>query len=453
MAIDFWWSNHKVEGNGIVREFLVGEDIILDQLLVKYDVIGSIAHAAMLNKIGILSNEELIKLKRTLREIIKLNEEDRFKINVFDEDVHLKIEGFLTQKLGDVGKKIHTGRSRNDQVLVDLRLFTKDKLLKIEEKTLELASTLLEFGEKNKDVPMPGYTHFRKAMPSSVGLWALSFVESLLDDLLIIKSAYKLNNQNPLGSAAGYGVPLNLDRALTTELLGFERIQNNVLYVQNSRGKIESIVLSSLAQIMLDLSRLSNDLIIYSSDEFGFFTIPEEFCTGSSIMPKKRNPDVLELTRARANKLFSYLSQTLSTVKDLTSGYSRDLQETKEPLIKGINMVDSCLDIFVPLVKGLKTNEKKLIDAFNSQIFATDEALNLVAKGTPFRDAYKNVELNFLFSHREEMDPKEIIKERKYVGTTGNLGIEKLKKQIENETKLVTTEKEGFKNIINGLLK
>lgn len=452
MAVDFWWSNHKNGGKSI-KDFTVGEDVLLDQFLVKYDVIGSIAHATMLNKIDILKNEELAKLKRELKAIIKLDEEDRFRINIFDEDVHLKIEGFLTQKLGGIGKKIHTGRSRNDQVLVDLRLFTKDRMLKIEGEILELASALLEFGEKNKDIPMPGYTHFRKAMPSSIGLWALAFVEALLDNLIVFKCAYKLNNQNPLGSAAGYGVPLNIDRALTTELLGFEKIQNNVLYVQNSRGKIESVVLSSLAQVMLDLSRMSTDLIIYSSEEFGFFTIPEEFCTGSSIMPKKKNPDVLELTRARANKIFSYLSQVMSTVKDLPSGYSRDLQETKEPLIKSLNIVDSCLEVFIPLIKGLKANENKLTDAFTSQVFAVDEALEFVAKGTPFRDAYKNVELNFLFPSKEMRNPKQIITERKYPGTTGNLGIEKLKGQIDREENIVTAEMEKFRNTINLLLK
>jgi len=450
--MDLWWNNN-IKATKFVKEFTAGEDIELDQQLVKYDVIGSIAHATMLNKIGILSTEELAKLKKGLKEILKLDKEGRFQINVFDEDVHLKIEDHLTRKLNGIGKKIHTGRSRNDQVLVVVRLFSKEKLLNIQENVLELCSALVEFGEKNRDTPMPGYTHFRKAMPSSVGLWALSFVESLLDDLISIKSAYSLNNQNPLGSAAGYGVPINIDRELTTKLLGFERIQNNVLYVQNSRGKIESAILSALAQVMLNLSKLSNDLIIYSSDEFGFFDIPEFLCTGSSIMPKKRNPDVLELVRARANTVISYLSQTMSIIKDLPSGYNRDLQETKGPLIKSFNILNRCLDMTGAVIKNLKVNESRLANAFNSQMFAVDEALNMVGEGVPFRDAYKNVELNFLHPPKDLQNPKQAIKARTYTGTTGNLGLHNLQKQIIKEKNILLAEKEKFKGSVDRLLR
>ncbi len=450
--MDLWWNNN-IKKTKFVKEFTSGEDVALDQFLVKYDVLGSIAHAIMLNKIGILSVSELEKVKRELKMIIKLEKEGRFQINTFDEDVHLKVEDYLTRKLDGIGKKIHTGRSRNDQVLVDTRLYAKEKLLNIQEKILDICSVLVEFGEKNKDAPMPGYTHFRKAMPSSVGLWSLSFVESLLDDLILLKSAYDLNNQNPLGSAAGFGVPINIDRELTTKLLGFEKVQNNVLYVQNSRGKIESAILSALSQVMLDLGKFSNDLIIFSSDEFGFFELPEFLCTGSSIMPKKRNPDVLELIRARANKVFSYLSQTISIIKDLPSGYNRDLQETKEPLIKGFNIVDSCLDMVEAVIKNLKINENKLVNAFNSQIFATDEALNMVSKGMPFRDAYKNVELNFLHPPKELQNPKHIIKGRTHTGTTGNLGVENLQKEIVREKGMLLAEKEKFKETVGRLLK
>lgn len=450
--MDLWWHNN-IKSTRLVKEFTSGEDVSLDQSLVKYDVLGGIAHAMMLNKIGILSDAELAKLKKGLKEIMDLDKEDRFKINIFDEDVHLKIESFLTQKFGDVGKKIHTARSRNDQVLVDIRLYTKEKLLGIQKKVLELSYSLLEFGEKNKEIPMPGYTHFRKAMPSSVGLWALSFVESLLDDLVSIKTAYKINNQNPLGSAAGFGVPINIDRDLTTKLLGFEKVQNNVLYVQNSRGKVESVVLSALSQIMLSLSKLSNDLIIYSSDEFGFFEIPEFLSTGSSIMPKKRNPDILELIRAKSNRVFSYLSETISIVKDLPSGYNRDLQETKEPLMKSFGVVDSCLEMSNAIIRNLKTDENRLLKSFNSQVFAADEALGMVTKGVPFRDAYKNVELNFLHPPKGLNNPKQTIKERIHKGTTGNLGIEDLHRQIEREKKLLDGEYVKFKDVIDKLIK
>ncbi len=450
--MDLWWNNN-IKKTKFVKEFTSGEDVTLDQFLVKYDVLGNLAHATMLSKIGILSASELEKLKRELKTILKLDKEDRFQINTFDEDVHLKVEDYLTRKLDEIGKKIHTGRSRNDQVLVDTRLFSKERLLTIQEKVLDLCSVLVEFGEKNKATPMPGYTHFRKAMPSSVGLWILSFAESLLDDLILIKASYNLNNQNPLGSAAGFGVPINIDRELTTKLLGFEKVQNNVLYVQNSRGKIESAILSALSQIMLDLGKFSNDLIVFSSDEFEFFELPEFLCTGSSIMPKKRNPDVLELIRARSNKVFSYLSQTISIIKDLPSGYNRDLQETKEPLIRSFNIVDSCLDMAEAVIKNLKINENKLVNAFNSQIFAADEALNMVSKGTPFRDAYKNVELNFLHPPKGLQNPKQVIKERTHTGTTGNLGVENLQKQIIKEKDMLLAEKEKFKDTVDRLLK
>ena len=294
------WENGDSAGlHEKVEEFTAGEDIHLDQKLVEWDVVGSIAHATMLNKIGILTDSELIDLRKALVRIIELNEKGKFVLELKDEDVHTKIENNLTETLGSVGKKIHTGRSRNDQVQVDLRLYTKEKLFRIEARLFGLCRELVKFAEKNKWVPMPGYTHFQKAMPSSVGLWAMSYAESLMDDQRILKAAFSINDQNPLGSAAGYGVPLNLDRDLTTRLLGFANLQNNVLYVQNSRGKIESIVISALAQIMLDLSRLSNDLIIYSTEEFGFFTIGDKFRTGSSIMPNKRNPDILELVRGK----------------------------------------------------------------------------------------------------------------------------------------------------------
>jgi len=324
------WEN----GGGVglhekVEEFTAGEDVKLDQRLVEWDVVGSIAHATMLNKIGILTESELMDLKRALINVIDLNEKGKFIIELKDEDIHTKIENFLTENLGNVGKKIHTGRSRNDQVQVDLRLYTKEKLLKIQINLLNLCKELTRFAEKNKWVPMPGYTHFQKAMPSSVGLWAMAYAESLLDDLRILKTAYSINDQNPLGSAAGYGVPLDLDRDLTTRLLGFESLQNNVLYVQNSRGKIESIVISALSQIMIDLSRLCNDVILYSTEEFGFFNIGDKFRTGSSIMPKKRNPDILELVRGKMSTVVSSFTQVVDIIKNLPSGYHRDIQEAR----------------------------------------------------------------------------------------------------------------------------
>ncbi|MFH0832755.1 MAG: argininosuccinate lyase [Candidatus Aenigmatarchaeota archaeon] len=445
-----WNGKAKNETARKVERFTASEDILLDQLIVKYDVIGTIAHLTMLNKIGVISKDELKRLKKALNEIIALDRKGKFKITPEEEDVHTKVETHLSKHLGEVGRKIHAGRSRNDQILLDMRLYTKEKMLDIEKNILDLCYSLVKFGKKNKDIPMPGYTHFRKAMPSSVGLWILSFAEALLDDLIMVKCAYKLNNQNPLGSAASYGVPLNIDRSFTTKLLGFEKVQNNVLYVANSRGKIESGVISALSQVMIDLSRLSTDLILFSADEFDFFEIPSEFCTGSSIMPKKRNPDVLELIRARGNKVFSFLFQMIGIVKDLPSGYNRDLQETKEPLMKSLNTVNACLDIMANLIDDLKVNEDKLIAAFTPEIFAADKAFELVSKGVPFRDAHKEIEYNFM--KLDKIDPRESIKLKKHIGTTGNLGVNRLERQIVNEYRTLKSEKRAFAERINSLL-
>jgi len=445
-----WNNNNHQEADREIERFTAGEDVSLDQLLVKYDVVGSIVHAMMLQKIGILTEDELMDLKKTLLEIIELNKKGQFKIEAWEEDVHTKIENYLTSKLGESGKKIHTGRSRNDQVLVDLRLYTKEKLLKIQKNLLNLCNALITFSKENKSLPMPGYTHLQKAMPSSVDLWALSFVESLLDDLTFTKSVYNLNDQNPLGSGAGYGTPINLDRELTTNLLGFKKLQNNVLYVQNSRGKIESMVLAALAQIMLDLSKLSNDLILFSTEEFGFFEIPEEFKTGSSMMPKKRNPDALELIRARTSKVLSYYFQIMNTIKDLPSGYNRDLQETKEPILKGLTITNSCLEMMTPIINDLKVNKEKLEKAFSPEIYAADKAFELVAQGIPFREAYREIERNL--EKVELTSPEEIIKKRKSKGTTGDLGLDELEKKIKEELSFLNSKKEKFYQKINVLI-
>jgi argininosuccinate lyase len=425
-----------------IERFTNRDDVLLDQTLVKYDVLGSIAHAAMLKKIGILTPLEFKKLKEALVEIFELNEKFQFRIEPEEEDVHTKVENFLTKKLGSTGKKVHTGRSRNDQVLVDLRLCSKEKLLKIQKNLLLLCQTLTSFAKKYGNQLMPGYTHLQRAMPSTVSLWAISFVEALLDDLAFSQTAFELNDQNPLGAAAGYGVPLKLDREYTANLLGFKKIQQNVLYTQNSRGKIEGMVISALAQIMVTLSKLSNDLILFSAEEFGFFEIPEEFKTGSSIMPGKRNPDILELIRARANKVIAYLSQAMNITKDLPSGYHRDFQEIKEPLLRGLNITTMSLEMMIPIVKNLKPSPKNLRKALSPKIFASDEVFELVLKGVPFREAYRQVEKGL-----RKIKPRsfeDIIKSRKTIGASGNLGLEKLEEKIEKEKGLLEEEKEKF---------
>ena len=445
-----WENGEGREVSRKLEEFTAGEDILLDKILVKWDAVGSVAHATMLNRIGILSQSELMSLKKALIKVIELHEKGEFRIEVKDEDVHTAVENFLTRELGNVGKKIHTGRSRNDQVMVDIRLYVKEQLLKTQKNLLKLCREMVAFADKHKNTPMPGYTHFQKAMPSSVALWMMAHVEALLDDLRVIKTAYELNDQNPLGSAAGYGVPLDLDRDFTTKLLGFSNLQNNVLYVQNSRGKMESIVMSALCQVAIDITKMSNDIIIFSTEEFGFFGLSEDVRTGSSIMPKKRNPDILELVRGRSNSVIALTNQVMEIVKSVPSGYHRDLQETKGPIIKSLKTMNECIEIVRMAVAVLTVNREKLLAAFNQQVFATDEAYKLVSQGIPFRDAYKHVDYNFQ-AYREDA-PEEAIKKRRYKGTMGNLGIPLVKKRIDREFSRVSEAESGFRKAIDSLL-
>lgn len=432
-----------------IEKFTVGDDFLLDQRLVKTDILGSIAHARMLTRIGILKEDEFAKLKGALLEILELYSEDKFHIEVEDEDVHTKVENYLTDRLGDLGKKIHTARSRNDQVIVDLRLYSKERLLEILKSLLGFCETLWEFSKENERVIMPGRTHAQPAMPSSVGLWASAFLESLLDDLMLIKTAYKINNQCPLGSAASYGVPLDIDRQFTSDLLGFEKVQNNVLYVNNSRGKVESIVLFALSQVMLDLSKLATDLILFSTREFGYFNLPEELCCGSSIMPQKRNPAGMELVRAKTSTMLSYLFQVTTTIKALPSGYNRDFQETKAPILKGMDLVDSSIKVCDLVISRLKVNEDVLDKSCTPEVFATDRALELVKEGMPFRDAYKEVAINL--DKLEITDSYKNISSRKHIGGAGNLGLKGLKDHVHREMEWVEKEKRDFESRLEEL--
>ena len=437
--------------NKEVEKFTVGNDILLDKNLIKYDVYGSVAHTTMLNKIGILNKNEFQKLKKALIEILKLNQKTKFEIKLEDEDVHTSIENYLTKKLGDLGKKIHTARSRNDQVLVDLRLYSKEKILEMNKALIELLSAIINFAEKNKDIPMPGYTHTRKAMPSSVGLLFGAYAESLLDDFELLKTAYNLTNQNPLGSAAGYGINLEIDRELTTNLLGFEKVQNNVIYVQNSRGKIESIIVFALSKIMEDLGKISNDLIIFSLDELSFFGIPDKFTTGSSLLPQKKNPDVLELTRAKASVVESYLFQINGIIKKIPSGYNRDLQLIKEPLMSSFEITLSSLSIMNLIIKELKVNKEDCIKMCTKEIFAADDVMNLVKSVIPLREAYQKVAKNL--EKIKIQDPVKNIQSKKHIGATGNLGLNKIKQQIGSMNAEVNSEIKKFRSTIKALLK
>jgi len=419
----------KYELDKTVEDFTVGDDYLWDTRLIKADIIGNIAHTTMLQEIGIISEEELRDIKTSLMDILDLHEEGKFKINKEDEDVHTAVENFLTKRLGDVGKKIHTARSRNDQILLDVRLYSKERLFEIIENVLNLCKVLLEFSKENEFVPMPGRTHTQRAMPSSVGLWASAFVESLLDDLYLLKSAFKLNNQSPLGSAASYGVNLNIDREYIASLLGFEKVQNNVLYANNSRGKIESIIIFTMSQIMMDLSKFANDLILFSIPEFNYFSLPDEFCGGSSLMPQKKNPALLELTRAKAQVVNSHCFRVAEIITSLYSGYNRDFQLTKGPLIESFDITQQTLYLLGYFIPKIKVNEEILINSFTPEIYATDRVLELVKEGVPFRDAYKEVGINL--DSLNKKNPVENIKSKTHVGATGNLNLSKIENLIK----------------------
>ena len=408
--------------NALMEAFTVGEDPALDQRLVNADCVASMAHAAMLTRIGILSKADSAALLAELARIVEKNQQGAFIIARSDEDVHTAIENHLVAAIGDAGKRIHTGRSRNDQVLAALRLWSRGFLFAFHGAEIALATRLLDFAERHARTPMPGRTHMQIAMPSSVGLWAAAWAEELLDDLALSHNAFVLLDACPLGSAASYGVPLPLDREMVAELLGFSRVQNNVLYANNSRGKLESIALEAVEQAALTLSRMAQDLILFSLPEFGYFTLPPELCSGSSIMPQKKNPDGLELVRGRSASISAQLLAMKTVLRALPSGYNRDLQETKGPYFRACEDGLGCLRIMDLTVEKLVVNEGALRAAFTPEIFATDRAFELVSGGTPFRDAYREVgrSLETLAGR----DPVEAIGRRKSTGAPGNLRLD-----------------------------
>lgn len=415
-----WQKDYQL--NELIESFTVGHDHLLDLELVTADCVASLAHARMLSSIGLLTAAEVESLRGGLLRIIGESTDGSFVIRKEDEDCHTAIENRLTKNLGEVGKKIHTGRSRNDQVMAALRLHARSRLTDILGAILDLSRVLAEFAESHRGVPMVGRTHMQIAMPSSVGLWAASFAELLLDDFSLVDQAFTLNDRSPLGSAASYGVPLPLDREMVARLLGFAGIQNNVLAVNNSRGKLESVILDSLDQVGLTLSKLAQDLIIFSMPEFGYFRLPKELCSGSSIMPQKRNPDGLELLRAKSSTLSAAAVQVKSIIRGLTSGYNRDFQETKEPFLRGLSLALECLQIARLTIERLEVDESRLKAAFTPEIFATDAALEQVRRGSSFRDAYRDVAANL--GALDGRDPVEAIGLRTSSGNAGNLKLE-----------------------------
>jgi argininosuccinate lyase len=414
-----WDKGYQLDG--LVETFMTGDDPLLDATLISYDCLGSMAHAKMLEKIGILTADECHQLLQGLSKIMELAKENQFSILPEDEDVHTAVENYLTCTLHGLGKKLHTARSRNDQVLLDLRLYMRDHILQTIQTLLQVCETLCRFAEKHQAVPVPGRTHFQRAMPSSLGLWAGAFAESLLDDIELLKGTYHLINQCPLGSAASYGVSLPIDRAYCAELLGFRSVQNNVLYANNSRGKFEAMVMHALVQVMNDLSKQATDIIVFSAPEFGYLTLPEKFCPGSSLMPQKRNPCPLELIRAKSATVQGFLFQILEIIRSLPSGYNRDFQETKRPLIQGFETTLTSLKVFAKVFSEIEVNEENCLKAFTPELFATDEVLHLAKGGVPFRDAYQQVAQKI--QQVSHADPKMNILSKTHEGATGNLGL------------------------------
>jgi argininosuccinate lyase len=377
--------------NSLIENFTVGKDREMDLYLAKFDVLGSIAHAKMLTTINLLTKAEFAELQAELVKIYQVIEKGDFRIEDGVEDVHSQVELMLTRKLGDTGKKIHSGRSRNDQVLLDLKLFTRSEIQKLVESVCELFDKLLTKAIMNRDHLMPGYTHLQVAMPSSFGLWFGAYAESLVDDLLLLKAAYQITNQNPLGSAAGYGSSFPLDRQMTTRLLGFDSMNYNVIYAQMGRGKMEKTVAFALSSIAATISKFAFDVCLFMSQNFGFVSLPDELTTGSSIMPHKKNPDVFELVRSHCNKIQAIPYQISLMTNNLPSGYFRDLQILKEVFLPAFQELSDCISIAGFAIDNMTVNTNIMADDRYKYVYSVEDVNKLVMQGVPFRDAYKQV--------------------------------------------------------------
>ncbi len=409
-----------------IDHFTVGNDRELDLQLAKYDVIASTAHAKMLGKIGLLSQQETNDLVNELDTIGKTIEKGSFTIEDSFEDMHSKIEFLLIEKLGDTGKKIHTARSRNDQVLVAMHLYLKNELNEIKDLTKSLFSLLINLADKYKTVLLPGYTHLQIAMPSSFGLWFSAYAESLIDDLHFIDAAYKIADQNPLGSAAGYGSSFPIDRSFTTKEMDFATQKYNVVAAQMGRGKVEKATAFGMSSIAATLSKMAMDICLYMSQNFDFISFPDELTTGSSIMPHKKNPDVFELVRGKCNKIQAVPNQLILITNNLPSGYHRDLQLVKEVIVPAIQELKSCLDILTFSLKEVKVNEDILKDPKYDYLFSVDTLNELVLSGMPFRDAYKKMGMEI---NEGTFSPKKDIKHT-HDGSLGNLCLNEIREKM-----------------------
>ena len=445
MASKLWEKNVKVDHD--VEAYTVGLDREMDLYLAPFDVLGSMAHITMLQSIGLLESNELELLLNELRKIYDIAISGKFVIEEGVEDVHSQVELMLTRSLGDIGKKIHSGRSRNDQVLVDLKLFTRSRIEDVAMAVKRLFETLISQSDKYKDVIIPGYTHLQVAMPSSFGLWFGAYAESLADDLTVLQAAYKVANRNPLGSAAGYGSSFPLNREMTTRLLGFESMAYNVVYAQMGRGKTERIVAQAIAGIAATLSKLAFDACMFNSQNFGFIKLPDEFTTGSSIMPHKKNPDVFELTRAKCNKLQALPMEITLITNNLPSGYFRDLQLIKENFLPAFDSIIDIINMVDSMLSQVKVNTNIATDPRYKLMYSVEEVNRRVSEGTPFRDSYKQVGLEI---EAGNFEPRYDIKHT-HEGSIGNLCNDQITKLFNNT--LSQFDFETYHNAFDSLIK
>jgi argininosuccinate lyase len=435
-----WQKASKLDKK--VEAFTIGQDQQLDLILAEFDVLGSIAHTKMLQKVGLLSRGEAQSLVTELKKIYSEIKDNQFQIANGIEDVHSQIELVLTERLGEIGRKIHTGRSRNDQILLDLRLFIRHELQNIVECTQNLFNRLISLSETHKEVLMPGYTHLQIAMPSSFGLWFAAYAESLIDDLIQLQAAFKIVNKNPLGSGAGYGSSLPIDRGMTTRLLGFESMNYNVVYAQMGRGKTEKVVGNALGSLAHTLAKLAMDICLYMSENYGFISFPERLTTGSSIMPHKKNPDVFELIRAKCNKLMALPNEIQLIINNLPSGYHRDFQIVKENFIPAFKEIKDCLIMTEYMLKNIVVNKEILSDVKYKYLFSVEAVNTLVKKGVPFRDAYQKVAQDIeagKFEYSEKITST-------HEGSIGNLCNEQIRAEME-----AVTEKFDFSRIASAI--
>lgn len=384
-----WQKQKKLQLNSFILEFNSKEDSIIDNKLIKFDALATVAHAKMLQKIEILAEKEFNEIKEELKKVLSLISEKKFTVSLEEEDMHTKIENHLTKALGDTGKKIQFARSRNEQIAAAVKLYSKQQIIETQDIALQLCKTLLEFAEKNKQIALPGYTHMQKAMPSSIELWSAAFIESLLFDIDLLQNAFALNNKSPLGTVAGYGCSIDTKKEFTAELLGFNEICLSPLFAQNSRGKTEHATTEALLQIMLSLNKLATDLLLFSMQEFNFFSLNGKLCTGSSVMPHKKNVDVLELVRAKTSVVKAENEKIASIISNLPSGYNRDFQEIKPPLINCFETTKNCLKAMKIVIENITVENANIEKALTPELFTAEQAFTIAKQGIPFREAYK----------------------------------------------------------------